>query len=264
MKKIYPYLLILALLPALCACSLTRAPAGTPPAQQTEQPAQQTEQPAQQTERPTGQEEAAPMEVTKEYLIEHSTLTEADFEGVDFDDFAAHCGLSLELLEEYAPELLLGLYKAELAAEPTVDYTPLYEAAEGRVGEDELPEVETLLWEYHEGTYNDCMVVDRAKGAVYYDIGYFLDACGESRRVADFGEEDAAFLLETLRESGIASWQNEYEGTSEGTTGHFSWAVCLKLSDGRSFLYRGGGVMDSGTPDTLRPMMKALIERFAA
>ena len=250
MKRTALLLLMLLMLAALCAC-------GAKPGQEAAPDGRQTEQ---QTER----QEAEPMEITKEYLIAHSSLTEEDFEDVDFDDFAASCGLSAELLEKYAPELLLGLYKAERDAEPTVDYSPIYANAEGRIGEAELDAVEVLVWEYHEGSYNDCMVVDRATGAVYYGEGWFLDEVGESKRVSGFGEEDAAFLRETLKKSGIASWQNEYRGSSEGTTGHFGWVVALRLRDGRCFRYEGGGVKDSGTPDTLRPMMKALIARFSA
>ncbi len=200
--------------------------------------------------------------LTKEYVIANSELTEADFEGVDFDAFVAYFELTPERLEEYDPAMLLGLYKQAMAQEPTVDYSALYAEAEGTLSREELEHVVLLVWELHKGNENRCMVIDRETGAVYYGQGCFLDAVGESMRIADFTEEDAAFLTRALEESGITGWENEYKGSSEGTTGLYEWAVGIRLEDGRCVRYSGSGVRDSGSPETVEPLLNALAEHF--
>jgi len=216
----------------------------------------------QKEESQTTNQEADSTMVTKEYIIEHSELTEADFEGIDFDDFVSHYKLTPERLEKYDPVLLLALYKETMSREPTADYTVIYAAAEGTIRAEEFDDIAVLIWEYHSGNYNSCMVIDKKAGAVYYGLGNFLAECGESRRVSDFREEDSVFLKELLTESGISEWKTEYEGTSEGTTGSYSWAVGIKLNDDRCFCYSGYGVLNSGTPETLEPMLDAMIEHF--
>ena len=181
---------------------------------------------------------------------------------IDFDDFVSRYKLTPERIEEYSPILLLALYKETMSREPTADYTVIYAAAEGTLRSEEFDDIEVLIWEYHSGNYNSCMVIDKKAGTVYYGLGNFLDECGESRRVSDFLEEDSVFLKDLLEESGISEWKNEYNGTSEGTTGSYSWAVGIKLRDDHCFCYSGHGVMNSGTPDSLKPMMDAMIEHF--
>ena len=237
------WILAAILLFSLCLCSCAdKSPAGTG----------------------SREKEDEAMTITKEYILNHTNLTEAELEGLDLEDLVSRFKLTPERLEEYDLEMLIALYKNMLSQPQTTDYTYVYASAEGGIGEQELGSVKVLLFEYHDGNYNECMVVDREAKAVYYGPGLFPDACGESSRVADFREEDAAFLEKALRDSGIASWHSEYKGTSEGTTGSFSWAIGIQLTDGRCFRYSGEGVLDSGTPETMRPMMEALIDRFTA
>ena len=49
--------------------------------------------------------------ITMEYMIRHCELTEADFEGIDFDDFVTRFALTPEALEEFDGASLLSLYK---------------------------------------------------------------------------------------------------------------------------------------------------------
>lgn len=206
------------------------------------------------------QEEA--MELTKESIIAHTDLTEEDFEGVDFDAFVAYFNLTPERLAEYDPVMLLNLYKEAMAQETTRDYTGILEKAGGTLSPEDLDQVSVLIWEYHSGNANSSMVIDRESGAVYYGDGSFLSAVGESKRIADFSEEDAAFLCEALAESGITEWENEYLGSNEGTTGLYEWTIALQLADGRCICYHGSGVRDSGTPKTMEPLLNALVEHF--
>ena len=59
--------------------------------------------------KPNEQEDA--MELTKDYVIAHSDLTEADFEGIDFEDFVQYFQLTPERLAQYEPAMLLALYR---------------------------------------------------------------------------------------------------------------------------------------------------------
>ena len=242
-------IILLALLLLLGACG--RAPAAD-------------QQPTKKPQATTAPQEEKAMKLTKEYLIEHSALTEDDLAGVDIDAFAAYFELTPENLDQYDASALLRMYKESLEEPERIDYTPLFAAASGVLTEEDFADIRVLAWEYHEGTYNAAMVIDRDRGAVYYGVGLFLDRVEESSRLADWKEDDLGFLAEALRESGICSWQNEYRGTSEGTTGHFAWAIAAKLDSGRCVSYSGEGVLNSGTPKSLRPLLEKLEAHFSA
>ena len=209
-------------------------------------------------------QESETMELTKEYLIAHSNLTEEDLNGLDFDDFVAFFELTPEMLEKYDAKALLRMYLEELQKAPTTDYTELFTHAAGKLTEQDLDGIRVMIWEYHESDYNAFMVIDLEKGKVYQGLGNSLDAVDESSFAADWKEGDEVFLREVLTASGITAWNNEYIGTSEGTTGHLAWAIGFRLADGRCVSYRGRGVLNSGTPDTMEPLLKTLQEHFTA
>ena len=208
-------------------------------------------------------EENATMNITKEYLIAHSDLTDSDFEGIDFEDFVRFYELTEEDLEKYDVSALLRMYEDHLSEEPVKDYTPVFDSASGVLTDGDLDNISVIIWEYHEGTYNSCMVVDFESGSAYYGTECSLDRIGESDKTAITEDDDRAYLAEALRKSGVTEWQNEYIGTSEGTTGHFAWAIGVKLSDGRCVHYHGNGVLDSGTPETMKPLLNEIKNRFA-
>jgi hypothetical protein len=214
----------------------------------------------QETIKPEGE---AAMPLTMEYVLAHSDLTEADFAGVDFADFVAAYELTEADLEEYDLSALLSMYREEQSLENTEDYTVLYQEKNAELGEADLEHVVTLIWELHDGTRNTGMVIDGDKNAVYYGEGEVLSACGESLRAADLTAEDLGFVRAALRDAGAAEWQTEYKGTSEGTTGHFAWALAVRLDDGRTAHWSGSGVLGSSAPDTLRGLLEQLTERFS-
>lgn len=208
------------------------------------------------------QEEFVTMELTKEYMMEHCGLTEADFEGIDFDEFVAFFSLTPETLEKYNGASLLALYRKEKARGEMTDYTVIYQEASGTLPEEDVARISVLIWELHDGNRNQWMAVDLEKMAVYGGEGYALDQCYDSDRITELTEEDAAAVRKAVEEAGITGWQNTYEGTSEGTTGNFAWSIGIRLDTGECFQYSGNGVMNSGTPKSMKPFCRTLWERF--
>ena len=214
---------------------------------------------------PTASSRSEEMEtamLTKEYLIEHSSITEEDLEDVDFDAFVQKYELTPAMLEEYDVAAFLRMYKKRAAIPPALDYSYIYANADGHISAHEYESIKVLIWEYHEGARNYGMVVDKGNGSVFYDVGLSLSKVRDDERIGDWKEEDGAFLKNALEESGIASWKNEYIGTSENTTGHFAWGIAFELEDGRCFSYTGRGVLGSGTPESIVPLLETLKDHF--
>ena len=213
----------------------------------------------------TSQEATTEMEnqLTMEYITSHSELTAADFENVDFDAFVAMYQLTEENVHEYYLPDLIYLYHWEISRGNAVDYTYIYTAADGQLTDTDIDQIDVLLLEYHEGTDNHYLIVDFAAGKAYQSRHEIISSCREQDKTADLLEKDRIFVSEALRDSGITGWENEYIGTNEGTTGSFSWAIGIKLRDGRCVKYHGYGVLDSGTPIEFFSLQESLLEHFA-
>ena len=212
----------------------------------------------------TSQEATAEMEnqLTMEYIISHSELTAADFENVDFDAFVAMYQLTEENIHEYYLPDLIAMYRRAMARGNAADYTYIYTAANGRLTEDDIDQIDVLTLEYHEGTDNYYLIVDFTTGKAYQSRHEIISSCREEDKTADLLEDDRTFVQESLRGSGITGWKNDYIGTNEGT-GSFSWSIGIKLRDGRCVKYHGYGVRNSGTPIEFFSLRKSLLEHFA-
>ena len=215
-----------------------------------------------QPDNPSQKGETDPMELTLEYVLNNSDLTAADFEGVDFADFVAQYELTQESLEEYDIAAVLAMYKRGLAEPEAVDYTVIFDKAEGTLKEEDLSRVTTVVWEQREGNGNITMVIDGETGVVYYGYGDFLESCTEDVKTGEVTGEDLAFVRQALSDSGITGWNESYIGTNEGTTETASWDLGIRLEDGRCFHYNGRGVLDSGTPQQLYTLLDTLAEYF--
>ena len=200
--------------------------------------------------------------VTKDYLLEHSSITEEDLIDVDAEDFIALFELTPELLEQYDAADFLSIYKRNKALPETYDYTYIREKAHGKITEEDFDKIRVMTWEHHENMFNTRMVIDIHKGVVYYGDGMFLDDINDEDKVADWSEEDYLLLRNTLLDSGITKWDNEYIGTDEGTTGLFAWEITFEMEDGHCVDYKGRGVLDSGTPDSMFLLLEALKDHF--
>ena len=215
-----------------------------------------------QTDNPSQKGETTAMELTLEYVLENSSLTAADFEGVDFEAFVAEYELTEDSLKEYDIAAVLALYKRSLNVPASVDYTEIFDKAAGTLTEEDLPKVTTVVWERRQGNGNITMVIDGDAGVVYSGYGAFLDNCTEDEKVAEIAGDAMEKLRQLLKDSGITQWNNSYIGTNEGTTETASWDLGIRLDDGRCFHYNGRGVLDSQTPEALYTLLNSLAEQF--
>lgn len=208
-----------------------------------------------------GQGEIKEMDLTKEYIIANSELTEKDFENVDFDAFVKEYELTISDLGEYNIKSLLELYKRSCEKEEATDYTYIYDKSNGKLEENDVEQITLMVWEYHEGNNNSCMVVDFDKKIIYYDKTYFLDGCSEQISSYPLKEDDVESIKKDIYTSKIFEWENEYVGTNEGTTESFSWAIGFELADSRCVKYSGRGVLNSNTPKEMNVLIKSLIKQ---
>ena len=215
----------------------------------------------------SGAQTAAPSEpLTPEYFLEVTGLTEADLDGIDFNAFVSEFALTADnvqsMCESYDMQALLDLFRWS-QENGYVHYDDIYLSPEGKLTADDLQHIQVLTWEYHEGSNNAYMVIDVERSAVYYSMSDIISRCSENEKVSGLRPEDLLFVETCLQDSGILKWKNEYTGTGETTTGHFSWSVGFKLTDGRCIVYHGSGVQNSETPQELKVLLDTLRDHFA-
>ena len=208
-------------------------------------------------------EETNPMILTKEYMMEHCKLTEEEFSGIDFDDFVSFFNLTPEDLDQFSGASLLSLYRSQRDQYNGTDYSVIYQQAEGKLQQEDIPQIDTVIWEIHSGNRNLSMAADLEQQIVFGCEGYCLDHCCEENRLAELTENDLAFIRDAVSACGIAGWENSYIGTSEGTTGHFAWMIGIRLDSGKCFSYSGSGVLSSNTPASMKAFCSSLWDRFA-
>lgn len=184
--------------------------------------------------------------VSLEYLIEYSNLGAGDLEGIDHEAFLQYHGVHTDNIGEFQRNWfskMLDHYKFVLEeerwAETAVDYQYLFDQAEGRLSPDDLGSIDVIYYSYAEGTYYESVVIDYSTGKVYFSD----DKIDDRDVIAHTGDGDREWLRDVLEQSGITEWQNEYDGTSEGTTGHFGMSFAFRLSDGRCVSYTADGVL---------------------
>lgn len=206
--------------------------------------------------------ENSDMPLTKQYLLDHSTLTEEDFNGIDFDAFVKEYELTIVSLEKYDITALLRMYKIEAGGTQSYDYTDIFDKADGRLTDKDLIDIDVIIWEYHDGNFNSCMVIDREKREIYYSTTSSLNEIEDNMKTAEWHDGDERFIQTALRNSQITSWQTTYIGSDEGTTGNFSWAIGFRLLNGTCKYYSGSGVKESGTPDTMISLLHTLKDYY--
>lgn len=202
------------------------------------------------------------MKLTKEAMMRRCGLKEKDFEGVDFDAFVDELQLTEEHLEEFNGAHLLILYREKKEQEAKTDYTDIYRKASGKITKEEIPEIDVIIWEMHNGRRNTWMAADFGKKTVFGGDGDRLNACGEEERLAEMTEDDMTFIRKTVAACGIPEWDNEYRGTNGNTTGSYSWGVGFRLAGGKCISYGGEGVLNSGTPGKLPVFCRTMMNHF--
>ena len=217
------------------------------------------------TQQPTNTTEKSIMantdNLTLEYIVNHTELTAADFEGIDFEDFVQTFALTTDNLEEYYLPDLIKLYRVKQADKFT-DYSKVFASAAGVLESEELSDIQVIVWELHDGNYNRYMVIDFEAAAVYYSDMDIIHSCRESNKVHDLTDEDRAFVAKALTESEIVQWGNSYIGTNDNAYGQFSWSIGFELTDGSCIAYSGRGNQNQNAPFSLIPLFSTLTDQF--
>jgi len=202
--------------------------------------------------------------ITVEDVMAISDLTEEDFAGIDPVDFFDTMGIYSHNLEEDINLIprLLEFYREDLDTVPGINYELIYTMAYGRLTEEDIDNVEVVLCSYHDGSYNEYIAIDLVTGNVYSSMRDFFDNCTDSYLSCRLTPEGKQWVKDLLIHYKVASWGNRYEGTSEGTTGHFGVSFAFRLADGHCVKYGAGGVMNSGMPREMPALQQTLSEQF--
>ena len=203
--------------------------------------------------------------VTKEYMLEHCQLTEADFDGIDFDDFAVHFELTPEVLEEFDGASLLSLYKMQLEMIHGTDYTEIYRQASGKLQDEDIEHISTVILEVHQSMYNGWLAADFEQMTVYGDMGLGLECCTEKMKLSELTEEDVAFILEQVAKAGMTGWDNIYTGIDdeEAYDGNLDWAIGIRLDSGKCIQYEGSSMDGVPVMEQMTTFCRALWDRYA-
>lgn len=199
--------------------------------------------------------------LTLEYIVNHTELTAADFEGIDFEDFVQTFALTTDNLEEYYLPDLIKLYRAKQADKFT-DYSEILTSATGTLEAADLSDIQVMVWELHDGNSNRYMVIDFEAAAVYCSEMDIIHSCRESDKVHDLTDEDRAFVEKALTESEIVQWENSYIGTNDNVHGQFSWSIGFRLTDESCIAYNGRGIQNQNAPSSLIPLFSTLMDQF--
>lgn len=217
-----------------------------------------------QTEPPEEIGDPVPME----YILSNTDLTAEDFEGVDYEAFMNELEFGTANIDEHIRLVprLLNFYKEDLERErlygPYIDYSVIYQQAEGRLKEEDFDNIEVIICNDYDGDFNRTVVIDFTTGKVYSGIGDFLERCNYSRVTAHLTDDDREWLISTLSESSITSWRRRYTGTNACTTGYAGSGIAFRLTDGRCVSYTSSGVLFSGRPAEMGLLCNEIFKRF--
>jgi len=203
--------------------------------------------------------------ITLEDVLAVSDLTEEDFAGIEPQGFFDANELFSHNYEEKLNLFpnLLKFYRKNMEMSPTVDYSVIYTLSYGTLAEDDLDNIEVIVFESHKGAENKYVIIDYSENKVYSSRrSEMLERCSDSYITSTLTQADRKWIREVLAESGITSWKNRYDGTSEGTTGHFSIGFDFRLTDGRCISYSANGVYNPGMPTEMLMLNRDMSERF--
>ena len=254
MKKTIPLLIVLLI--AVCFAACKSKTVETHPATVMETPAPAAD--------PTADpEKIEPDQVlTLNYVLEHTSLTEADFEGIDFNDFAEKYGLTIQSLNKYEIGTFLRMYKEDLNT-VTLDYSYIFNNnTDDKLTKADFDHINAIVWKYNEGIFVDSMIIDILKGEAYSGTGW------DCELIYKYGELDSNVttfkwtddlterVKEYLLESGIVTWDKMYDGENIGT-GNFVQSIAFLLDDGRTIAYHDNG-MTSKAPEEMFELIENL------
>ncbi len=124
----------------------------------------------------------------------------------------------------------------------------------GLATEAEIEEidVDAMVHDYgwEEGDVQNTLIFDLDLQAGYFGENRNLllkDVIPTKEKALSIEEIEAIKAL--IDSESITEWKPWYRGTSEGTTGSFSWTMYIELEDSRGIKYGGNGVSGESTPE---------------
>lgn len=204
------------------------------------------------------------MLVTKEYLIEEYNLTEEEIGEVDLNDFIEELQLTKDAVQGMDIRIFLQKYKVDLSQkvnENAVHYQYLRENEKinQKLTEEELKTVKRIALCHSSGTDLLSIVIDYENETIYYgDQTYLLANGAVPTNEVILSEEKIESLNNMWKECEVLSWEKEYIGTSEGTTGSYGWSLYFELEDGKIKMYHGSGMLGDNTPNKFGVIMTTL------
>lgn len=201
--------------------------------------------------------------VTEKYLIEHCELTEADMEGVNLSEFIAEFELTEDNIDDFNIVFILQSYKEEDVGGLDYEYLKNADKIQGGFREELLYELKTFVYQMNEGTYHESIILDFKGDKGYY--GQVVDLLSgnavPTSEISLTADRKTAFEA-LLKEAELTQWKSRYEGTSEGTTGHFWWTIYLECENGEVYAYSGSGVLGESVPKNYHMLTEGLKKLF--
>ncbi len=204
------------------------------------------------------------MLITKEYLIAEYNLTEDEIEDVDLDVFIEELQLTKENVQGIDMHIFLQKYKEDLNQKVNENavyyqYITENERINEKLTEEELQTIKRVALCRSSGTDLLSIIIDYEKAIIYYGKQVYLlnDGAVPTNEVI-LSEEKIENLNSMWKECEVLSWEKEYIGTSEGTTGSYGWSLYFELEDGKIKMYHGSGVLGDNTPNKFGVIMTTL------
>lgn len=200
--------------------------------------------------------------ITREYLLEQNIFTEEDLEGVDVDSMVRDYGWEkgIEQNEKWKT-LFLALRGKYLYEEYDVNYEYLtdMEYYVDSMTEEAAAGIKLLALKWDEGNEQNTIIFDLGLQEAYVgkNTNLLMKGVTPTQKKA-LSMEDIEAVKELIDSESITEWKMWYEGTSEETTGSFSWVMYFELDDGRVIKYGGNGASGESTPENYDEFVKGL------
>lgn len=179
-------------------------------------------------------ESSGDQELTREYVCNQFGISEAEFEGVDFDSFVDYYGLTYENIRDESVEYLLRQYKENDGGPASYDYRYMYAGTEGAaLTAEDRDRVSVVFLAQNEDDLHSFWIFDFEKGIKL--VG------GGSERVIDKDSVTAALdqehkeqVLALFEKYDVYAWYENGERPDAS-----DWYLSVQLQDGTVALTSG-------------------------
>ncbi len=180
------------------------------------------------------------LELTQEYVCSAFGIPESAFEGVDFDRFVDHYGLTYENIHNESVAYLLKEYKENNGENEFYDYRYMYNSdKDAALTLDNQKTISVVLCAQIEEDLKSFWIFDFEKGIKIAGTGA-EDVIHKDRIVAALTPEHKEQVLELFEKYDVYTWYKNREELDSG-----DWYLSVKFQDGTIALV-SGSAQDSG------------------